>query len=154
MESPTNRAIREPHKQVRVGDTVRIHYTGKLDDGTICLASRGRRPLQFTVGRQRIILGIDEAVVGMQTGEKRTIILQPDDAFGEHRDGMFIIVDQKSIPAGMAPEIGQSLWTTGASDRMILVTVAEVDGRKITLDTNHPLAGKVITFEIHLMGIL
>ena len=77
-----------------------------------------------------------------------------DDAFGEHRDGMFITVDQKRIQAGLAPEIGQSLWTIGANDRMTLVTVAEVDGRKITLDTNHPLAGKVITFEIHLIGIL
>ena len=154
MESPTNRIIQGPHKQVRVGDTVQIHYTGKLDDGTICLASAGRRPLQFTVGRQRIIPGIDEAVIGMQTGDKRTITLQPENAFGEHRDGMFITVDQKRIQAGLVPEIGQSLWTMGANDRMTLVTVAEVDGRKITLDTNHPLAGKVITFEIHLIGIL
>ena len=154
MESPTNRVIQGPHKQVRVGDTVQIHYTGKLDDGTICLASAGRRPPQFTVGRERIILGIDEAVVGMYVGETRVVTVQPADAFGKRRDGMLIVVDQRRIQADSIPEVGQSLWTTCASGRMVSVTVAEISGTNVTLDTNHPLAGKVITFEVSLVGIL
>jgi peptidylprolyl isomerase len=133
---------------------VQIHYTGKLDDGTVCLASAGRHPRQFTVGRQRIILGIDKAVVGVHVGETRTITVPPQDAFGKRRDGMLITVDRKRVQAGSAPEIGQTLWTTCANGRRMFVTVADVSGRKVTLDTNHPLAGKVITFEIHLARIL
>ena len=99
-------------------------------------------------------MGIDEAVVGMCIGETRKITVQPQSAFGERRDGMLISVDRKRVQAGSTLRIGQSLWTTCASGRRISVTVAEVSGRNITLDTNHPLAGRVITFEVNLVGIL
>jgi peptidylprolyl isomerase len=144
----------EPRRLARVGDTVQVHYTGKLDDGTVCLASAGRRPLEFTIGRQRIILGIDEAVIGMRVGETRRVTVQPRDAFGERREGMLITVDRERVPADSIPEIGQSLWTTCANGRRVSVTVVEVSGSEVTLDTNHPLAGKVITFELSLVGIL
>jgi peptidylprolyl isomerase len=154
MESPTSQITWGPRKRACVGDTVQVHYTGKLDDGTVCLASAGRRPLQFIVGRQRIILGIDEAVVGMYVGETRIVAVQPRDAFGERRDGMLITVDEKKLQGGSVPEIGQRLWTTCENGRRVSVTVAEVSGSEVTLDTNHPLAGKVITFEVSLVGIL
>ena len=154
MESPPNQTIWGPRKRARVGDTVQVHYTGTLEDGTVCLGSAGRRPLQFTIGRQRIILGIDEAVVGMYVGETRVVTVQPADAFGERRDGMLIVVDQRRIQADSIPAVGQSLWTTCASGRRVSVTVAEVSGTNVTLDTNHPLAGKVITFEVNLVEIL
>jgi len=141
-------------KQARVGDTVQIQYVGTFDDGTVCLTSAGRRPLQFTVGRRRLIAGIEEAVIGMQIGETRTVRVQPQDAFGERQDGMLITVDRKTVQAGLVPEIGQRVWATCASGRKMSVTVVEVSGPRVTLDTNHPLAGKVITFEVHLVGIL
>lgn len=154
MGSPTSQTTWGPRKRARVGDTVQIHYAGTLEDGTVCLGSSGRRPLQFTVGRQRIILGIDEAVAGMCIGETRKITVQPQNAFGERRDGMLITVDRKRVQAGSIPEIGQSLWTTCPDGRRMSVTVAEVSDSEVTLDTNHPLAGKVITFEVNLVGIL
>jgi FKBP-type peptidyl-prolyl cis-trans isomerase 2 len=97
---------------------------------------------------------MEEAVVGMQIGQTRTVTIQPRDAFGEHRDGMLITVDKERVQAGLAPEIGQRVWATCASGRKMSVTVVEISGTKVTLDTNHPLAGKVITFEVHLVGIL
>jgi len=154
MESVTDRTIWGPRRRAGAGDTVQIHYTGKLVDGTVCLESWGRRPLQFTIGHQRIIMGIDEAVVGMCIGETRKITVQPQNAFGEHRDGMLIRVDRKRVQAGSTLKIGQSLWTTCPDGRRMSVTVVEISDSGVMLDTNHPLAGRVIAFEVNLVGIL
>ncbi len=153
MESLVPQMMWKSRKLARDGDTVRVHYTGTLEDGTICLTSTGRAPLQFTIGRRRLIAGIEEAVVGMHIGETRTITVQPQDGFGKRQDGMLITVDRKRVQTGLAPRIGQRVWATCASGRKMSVTVVEVSRTKVTLDTNHPLAGKHITFEIRLVGI-
>ncbi len=141
-------------KQAAIGDTVRIRYTGTCEDGTVCLTSAGRCPLTFVVGRHRLIAGIEDAVIGMQIGQTRTVTVQPQDAFGERRNGMLVTVDKVRMRTDGGPEIGQRVWATCASGRKIPATVAEISATKVVLDTNHPLAGKVITFELHLVGIL
>lgn len=140
-------------KQAEAGDTVQVHYTGKLNDGTVCLESAGRSPIEFTLGQQRLIAGVEEAVVGMRMGETRMITVAPQDAFGEHSEGMLIVVDRKRVQTHMDPEIGQKVWAACASGRKMPVTITAVSRTKVTLDTNHPLAGKTITFEIHLVRI-
>ena len=153
-DAESGRTMWRMRKQAGIGDTVQIRYTGTCEDGAVCLTSAGRAPLQFVLGRRKLIAGVENAVVGMQIGQTRTVTVQPRDAFGERRDGMLVTVRQSRIQTDTIPEIGQRIWITGASGREMPATVVEVSPMKVTLDTNHPLAGKAITFEIHLVGIL
>lgn len=141
-------------KQAGVGDKVQIRYVGTCEDGAVCLSSTGRRPLTFVVGRRRLIAGIEDAVVGMRIGQKRTVTVQPQDAFGERREGMLITVDKTRMRTDTPSKIGQRVWVTCVNGRKIPARVVEVSRAKVVLDTNHPLAGQVITFEVHLVGIL
>jgi peptidylprolyl isomerase len=141
-------------RQARSGDTVQVHYTGRLADGSVCVSTVDRRPLQFVVGRGRIIPGIEQAVVGMQARQSKTVTVEPQDAFGVHREGMLIKVDRKRVQNGLRLQIGQRLRATCANGRVVPVTVLEVSESRVTLDTNHPLAGETITFDIRLVRIV
>lgn len=130
-----------------------VVYTGKLPDGTICVGTASRDPLQFTIGRGRIIPGVEQAVIGMRPGQRKTVTLRPLQAYGTYREGMLIAVDRSRIDSESELKVGQRLRTASANGRTISVTVADISRSKVILDTNHPLAGKTITFDIELVRI-
>ena len=135
------------------GNTVRVHYTGTLDDGTVFDSSVGGEPLEFTIGQGQMIPGFERGVVGMEEGETRTLVIAADQAYGVHRpDGVFEI-DRSEIPTTIPLEVGMQLQATGPGGRPVTMTVAALSDDKVTMDANHPLAGKDLTFEIELVGI-
>ncbi len=140
--------------QAQQGDTVNVHYTGKLKDGTIFDSSRNRRPLQFTIGKGQVIAGFEQAVIGMNTGESKTTTIPVDQAYGRRRDDMIVTMRRDQLPSDINPEIGQRLELTQMDDQTILVTVTDKTDTTMTLDANHPLAGKELTFDIELVGIV
>jgi len=140
-------------KQAQSGDTVSVAYTGRLTDGTVCVSTASRHPLQFIIGRGRIIPGVEQAVIGMHPGQSKTVTLRPREAYGKHREGMLIAVDRSRVATESELRVGQQLRATCANGRTISVTVAEISKSKVMLDTNHPLAGKTITFDIQLVRV-
>ncbi len=139
--------------QAKSGDTVKIHYTGKLADGTVFDTSSNKDPLQFTVGKGQVIEGFDEAVTGMVVGETKTAEIPCEKGYGSHNDNMIIVVDKKQVPPELKPEVGQRLEVGSASGEMLAVTVIEVGEENITLDANPPLAGEDLTFDLELLEI-
>ncbi len=140
--------------QAKQGDTVNVHYTGQLDNGTVFDTSRSRHPLQFTIGKGQVIAGFEQAVVGMKSGESKTVIIPVDQAYGQRRQDMIITMERNQLPPDINPNIGQRLELTQMDDHNVLVTVAAVTDTNLTLDANHPLAGKDLTFHIELIGIV
>ena len=140
--------------QAKQGDTVQIHYTGKLEDGTVFDTSRSRHPLQFTIGNGQVIAGFEQAVAGMNVGESKTTTIPVEQAYGPRRDDMIVTVKRDQLPSDVNPEVGQRLEITQTDDQVILVTVAGITDSSITLDANHPLAGKPLTFDLELVGIV
>jgi FKBP-type peptidyl-prolyl cis-trans isomerase 2 len=140
--------------QVKKDDAVKVHYTGKLADGTIFDTSREREPLGFTVGGGQLIKGFDEAVIGMAVGEAKTVIIPAQEAYGPHRSEMVFEVDRGQFPEGVTPEVGQQLQTETNDGHPLLITVVAVEGEKVTFDANHPLADKDLTFEIEVVEIV
>jgi peptidylprolyl isomerase len=140
--------------QAKQGDTVNVHYTGKLPDGTIFDTSRSRHPLQFTIGKGQVIAGFEQAMIGMKTGESRTTTIPVELAYGPRRDEMIVTVDRGQLPPGLNPLVGQRLELTQADDQTVLVTVTAVTDTNMTLDANHPLAGKELTFDLELVAIV
>ena len=140
--------------EAKQGDTVQLHYMGKLQDGTIFDSSRERHPLQFTIGKGQVIAGFEQAVIGMKIGELKTARIPMEQAYGPHRDDMVVTMDRSKLPAGVNPKIGQRLEITQVDNQTSLVTVTEVTESTLTLDANHPLAGKELTFDLELVGIL
>lgn len=135
------------------GDTVRVHYTGKLDDGTTFDSSAGRDPLEFQVGAGQVIPGFDNAVSGMAPGDQRTVTIPATEAYGEHRTEMVLEVSKDQLPPGLDPGIGDQLQLQTADGQPVPVRVTEVSTDGVTLDANHPLAGQDLTFEIKLEAI-
>ena len=140
--------------QAKSGDTVRIHYKGKFDDGSVFDSSEGRDPLEFEIGSGNIIPGVEEAVVGMEPEETRETTIPPEKAYGEYRDDMVIEVEKSQFPEHIDPEAGQQLELQQPDGQKVMVTVTNVGEEKITLDANHPLAGRDLTFEITLDQIV
>lgn len=139
-------------QSARSGDTVRVHYTGKLDDGSVFDTSAGRDPLEFTVGSGQVIPGFDEAVSGMAPGQERSVTIPAAQAYGERREDLVLVVERSQLPPDLAPEVGQQLQLS-QEGRAFAVTVADMNPDSITLDANHPLAGENLTFDLHLVGI-
>jgi peptidylprolyl isomerase len=139
--------------QAKKGDEVKVHYTGKLDDGTVFDSSEGREPLQFKIGEGQVIPGFEEGVVGMNTGDTKTISIPSGQAYGPHHDEMVIVVDKSQFPEGMNPELGDQLQMQHPSGQVVLVTVVDVSDKDVTLDANHPLAGKDLTFNVELVDV-
>jgi len=135
------------------GDTVKVHYTGTLGDGTTFDTSVEREPLEFTLGAGQVIPGFEEAVIGMQVGQSKTVTIPSEEAYGPHSDELIMVVERDQLPEGLDPEVGQQLQTQGADGRTTIVVVTEVSETTITVDANHPLAGKDLTFEIELVEI-
>ncbi|MDA0962958.1 MAG: peptidylprolyl isomerase [Proteobacteria bacterium] len=138
---------------VKTGDTVRIHYTGTLTDGTVFDSSEGRDPLQFEVGSGQIISGLDRALPGMEVGEKKTVEVASTEAYGPIDPAMRQSVLREGIPPEIPLDIGTALQMQTPEGQVIPVTVVEVTETQVTLDANHPLAGRDLTFAIELVEI-
>ncbi len=137
----------------KVGDTVSIHYTGKLNDGTVFDSSLERDPLQFSIGGQQVIPGFEQAVIGMTPGESKTQAIPCDQAYGPHHGDMVVTVERQQIPSDFELEVGQQLQIRNQEGQAIPVMVSDIVDDQVTLDGNHPLAGEDLTFDIQLVSI-
>ena len=135
------------------GDTVRVHYTGTLEDGTTFDTSVGREPLEFTLGEGKMIPGFEKAVYGLKVGKSKTVTIPAEEAYGPHRDDLVIVVEREQLPADLDPKVDQQLQMQQTDGRTAVVIVTDVSETTITVDANHPLAGKDLTFEIELVEI-
>lgn len=139
--------------QAKTGDTVHIHYTGRLADGTVFDTSRDREPLSFTLGEGRVIPGFEEAVTGMEPGQSKVTEIPSDRAYGPRRPEMEMTVPRAQLPDGLDPEVGQQLQMQTAEGQAFPVTVTATTDDAIELDANHPLAGEDLTFDIQLVKV-
>ncbi|NJL44997.1 MAG: peptidylprolyl isomerase [Leptolyngbyaceae cyanobacterium SM2_3_12] len=139
--------------QAKLGDSVSIHYTGKLEDGTVFDSSRDRDPLQFDLGGGQVIPGFEAAVVGMAPGESKTEVINPEQAYGSHRDEMVMVVERQQIPADIPLDLGQQLQLRGPEGQLVPVLITDLSEAQVTLDANHPLAGETLIFDIELVDI-
>lgn len=135
------------------GDKVKINYTGKLDDGTVFDTSDGREPLEFTLGNKQVIPGFEEAVLGMEQGESKSFTIESDQAYGPHRDENVMTVALKDLNLDFNPKKGDHLTLQRSDGQQLTVRVADINESQITLDANHPLCGKALTFDITLEQI-
>lgn len=136
------------------GDSVKVHYTGTLDDGSVFDTSIGGAPLQFTIGEGQVIPGFEQGVLGMKLGESKTVKIPVDQAYGPYQESLVWTLDRDQLPEGMEPEVGLRLTLFQENGQIIPVTVIEVFESNVTVDANHPMAGKDLTFDIQLVEIL
>ena len=139
--------------QAKHGDTVKVHYTGKLDDGTVFDSSINRDPLQFIIGDGHIIPGFQQTVVGMNPGESRTAIIPADEAYGPYYEEMVLVIDRDQLPPDLKPTVGLQLQMSHANGQRTMVTVTDLSESSVTIDANHPLSGENLTFDIQLIEI-
>jgi peptidylprolyl isomerase len=139
--------------QAKKGDTVKVHYSGKLDTGVLFDTSEGSDPLQVELGSGSLITGFEEALVGMSPGESKTVIIPPEKAYGRYREDRVINIDRKDFPEDIVPAVGMTLEICAPNGLMVPVQVTEIEGSTITLDANHPLSEQTLTFVISLVEI-
>jgi peptidylprolyl isomerase len=140
-------------KQAKSGDSVKIHYTGKLNDGTVFADSKKGEPLEFTLGAGQIIPGVDEAVQGMEPGQSKTVTIPPEKAYGPRQEGLTKDIPKDDLPEGMQPQVGQSLKVDRPNGEPMIVSITAVSDSNITVDANHPLAGKDLDFKLELLEV-
>ncbi|NCI47145.1 FKBP-type peptidyl-prolyl cis-trans isomerase [Sediminibacterium soli] len=140
-------------QQVKKGDTVKVHYHGRLTDGTTFDSSDGREPLEFEVGSGMVIPGFDDGVTGMTVGEKKTVTIPADEAYGPKNDEMIMEFPRDRFPEDMVPEVGMQLNMSNGSGQNFPVVIVEVQDETVILDANHPLAGEDLTFDLELVDI-
>ena len=140
-------------QQVKSGDTVKVHYHGRLDDGTTFDSSQGREPLQFEVGTGLVIPGFDNGVLGMAVGEKKTLTIVSDDAYGPVDPNRVVEFPKANFPEGLKPEIGMQLNMTAETGEEIPVVITDIKEEVVVLDANHPLAGQTLIFDVELVEI-
>ena len=138
--------------QAKSGDTVKVHYTGRLEDGTIFDSSREREPLKFIIGEEQVIPGFENGIIGMDIGDTKTISIPPGDAYGPKYPGWPRTVKSEQLPEGFTPSIGSLLQVQQPDGEVIRVMITHVTADEVTLD-NHPLAGKALMFDVELMAI-
>ena len=141
-------------QQVKKGDKVKVHYHGKLDSGETFDTSEGREPLEFEVGSGMVIKGFDEGVTGMTKGEKKTINIPFNEAYGPLNPEMLIEVPKDKFPPDMEIELGMPLMMSDGQGQQFQVTIKEIKENAVILDANHPLAGKDLTFDLELVEIV
>ena len=138
----------------QTGDTVRVHYMGTLDDGTIFDSSVDREPLEFVLGEGRVIPGFENAVIGLSVGDSRTTHIPSDDAYGPHHPEMVLSVGRDQFPPDIEPEVDQQLQLRQPDGSAFVVVITDVTEDEVTLDGNHPLAGLALNFDIRLVEIV
>jgi len=141
-------------REVKQGDKIKVHYHGRLEDGTTFDSSEGREPLEFEVGSGMVIPGFDNGVLGMTVGQKKTITIPVEEAYGPVQEDMFMEFPINRFPEDMKPEVGMSLNMSNGSGQAIPVVIAEVQDEVVILDANHPLAGEDLTFDLELVDIV
>ncbi len=139
--------------EAKSGDTVRVHYTGRFEDGTQFDTSVGGDPLEFTIGKGEVIEGFEQAVLGMNEGETKTVTIPAAQAYGPHREDRVLTMDRKNLPADITPEVGLRLQARQPDDTVIVFTITDVNESTVVLDANHPLAGKDLVFDIELVEV-
>jgi peptidylprolyl isomerase len=141
-------------QQAQNGDKVRVHYHGKLRTGETFDSSNGREPLEFTVGSGQVIKGFDEGVKGMQIGDRKTVEIPVEDAYGAKEDERILEFPKSQLPEDLTAEIGMQLMMSDGQGQQLPVTITEVREESIVLDANHPLAGQDLIFDIELVEIV
>ena len=139
--------------QAKHGDTVKVHYTGKLGDGSIFDTSANRAPLEFTIGESQVISGFEQAVVGMDTGEQRTAVIPAAQAYGARDEHLVIEMDKSRLPEDLDLEVDDRLQVRRTDGQIMDVTVTAITNAGVTLDGNHFLAGQDLTFDIELVEV-
>jgi peptidylprolyl isomerase len=133
------------------GNTVKVHYTGKLEDGTVFDTSQGNEPLEFTLGENQVIAGFEQAVLGMSEGQAKTTEIPANKAYGQRDERLVTTVDRDRVPDQVS--LNDRLQVRRPDGKTFVVTVTDLSDQSVTLDANHPLAGKDLTFDIELVGI-
>jgi peptidylprolyl isomerase len=140
-------------QQAKRGDTVKVHYTGSFEDGTVFDSSKGKEPLEFTLGEGQVIPGFEEAVIGMVAGDEKRETIQPQRAYGDRREELVFEVGVNQLPPGSQVEVGDTLQVGFGDGNMANVQVISLDDELLKLDANHPLAGRTLLFELELVAI-
>jgi peptidylprolyl isomerase len=135
------------------GDTVKIHYTGRLEDGRVFDSSKERNPVELKMGEGQLLPGFEEALTQMEPGDERTITIPAERAYGPHRPELMLSVDRSELPDHITPEVGQHLQIPQDDGRVAVVRITQVSDELVTLDVNHPLAGQNLTFELELVEV-
>jgi peptidylprolyl isomerase len=152
--TPLSDCRREKMAQAKAGDTVRVHYEGQLSDGTIFDSSLEREPIEFILGQDTVIPGFEQAVIGMEVGESKDVSIPPEDGFGDYSEDLIVNIEKTILPPDINPELGMQLEVSSEEETPRVFTIADIAEDLITLDGNHPLAGKEIAFKIELLEIL
>lgn len=139
--------------KVKAGDMVSVHYHGKLTDGTTFDSSEGRDPLQFKVGEGQVIKGFDNALIDMEVGQKKTVNIPVDEAYGQPAQENFLEFQKSEFPEDIKPEIGAQLHLSDNQGNTFPVVITEVKPESVILDANHPLSGKELVFDIELVEV-
>jgi FKBP-type peptidyl-prolyl cis-trans isomerase 2 len=139
--------------QVKNGDTVKMHYTGKLKSGKVFDTSKDRQPFEFIVGSVTLVPGLEKGIIGMEIGESKTIEIPPEEAFGNRYEELVVELSKSEFPDYITPKIGQRLQLRRPDGQIITVTVIDLNEDTVTLDGNHPLAGYTLLFDIELVEI-
>lgn len=140
-------------EEAKHGDVVKVHYTGRLRDGSVFDSSIESEPLEFVIGDNEVIPAFEQFIVGMKPGDTRTITILADDAYGQWDEERLLVVNRDEFPASINPEVGEILELQQDPDSTYLVRITEVSETAITLDANHPLAGEDLTFDVELVSI-
>jgi peptidylprolyl isomerase len=135
------------------GDTVAVHYTGRLGNGTVFGSSVGGEPLRFVLGQGSVIVGFEQAILGMRVGESKTVVIPAADAYGPHLDELVVTKSWAELPPDWEPKLGDRLPVTQPNGQVLTARVVEITESGVTLDANHPLAGKDLTFDIELVEL-
>jgi len=135
------------------GDTVKVHYTGKLEDGTVFDSSKEGEPLELTIGAGNVIEGFEKGVIGMERGGSKTVTIPPEEAYGSMNEELVAKVKKENFPENISPAIGEQLQLKQQDGNIVNVTITEIRGDSVTLDANHPLSGKSLIFDIELVEI-
>jgi len=138
---------------VKLGDKVKVHYKGKLESGAIFDSTEDKDPLTFKVGEGTVIPGFEQAMIGMNPGDEKTVKISAIRAYGPYQKQLVVEVDRDKFIDDVEPELGQRLQVSQPDGKKFVVTVASIEGTKVTLDANHPLAGKDLTFDIQLLEV-
>lgn len=139
--------------KVKEGDTVKVHYTGTLKNGEVFDTSQDREPLEFTLGQGQLIPGFENAVIGLGVGESTSVDISSEEAYGEEREDLIINVPKDQLPSEVEPQVGMQLQVNQQDGQPVPVRIKEVGETELTLDANHPLAGKDLSFEIKLVEL-
>jgi peptidylprolyl isomerase len=139
--------------QAKCGDRVKVHFTGRLENGEVFTSSADSEPLEFTLGSRQVIPGFEKAITGMEVGETKTVTLPPEEAYGPRQEDLVVDVEKSNFPEDITPLIGEQLEIPQEDGEPLKVTVADVSEDTVSLDANHPLAGYTLTFTVILVAV-